>query len=119
MYKIKFYPTKRGRYLVRAFVEQLNNKKAQAKIYSRLKLLEEEGRRLGRPYVAKVRGEIDELRIKTIVGNIRILFFFFGRNIVMLHSIKKKTWKLREREIKTAENRMNDFIARYERGEFK
>lgn len=119
-YKVIFYFTSKGKRPVLDFIEQLDVKKSQPKIYALLKLLEEQGHRLGRPYVGHVRGKIKELRTKTSEGDIRIFFFFFlRRNIIMLHLIKKKTQKLPKQDIKTAEQRMRDFIVRYERGEFK
>lgn len=119
-YKTLFYWTSKGRQPALDFIESLDKKKSQPKVYARLTLLQERGHRLGFPHVGHVRGKIKELRTKTIEGNIRILFFFFpGKNIIMLHGVKKKRGKLQEQDIKTAEKRMDDFILRYERGELK
>ena len=119
MYKLIFYRTPRGKFPVIDFIEQLD-KKSQAKIYSYLTLLKEEGHLLSRPYADKASGKIRYLRPKTKASNIRIFYFFFLKNdIIILHSFKKKTQRLPEREIKMAEQRMEDFIVRYKRGEFK
>lgn len=118
MYKVKFYPNKRGDYPVRDFIEQLD-KKSQAKVYSHITLLQEKGYRLGYPYAGKVTGKIHYLRPRTIIGYVRVFYFFFRKDAILLHSFKKKTPKIPNREIKTAEDRMEDFIVRYERGEFK
>jgi len=118
MYKVKFYRTQRGKYPVVDFIEELD-KKSQAKIYRYLTLLQEQGPDLPRPYADQVKGKIRELRVKTFQGNIRIFYFFFlGDDIVMLHAFKKKTQKLAEREIKKAQQNMSVFLLRHERGEF-
>lgn len=119
MYKIKFYPTHRGDYPIRDFIEQLD-KKSRAKIWRHIALLEEHGPNLLRPYADYVRGKIRELRIKIQAGNVRILYFFFLKgNIVLLHACKKKTPELPEGEIEQAKRNMEDFILRYQQGEFE
>jgi len=119
MYIVKFYRTPRGECPVIDFIEELD-KKTRAKIYRYLALLQEYGPNLPRPYADHVKGKIKELRVKTSVGGIRILYFFFIRhNVIMLHAFKKKTQKLPEREIRKAERNMDDFVVRYERDEFR
>jgi len=118
MPKVKYYQNRRGDYPVRDFIEQLDTE-SQGKAYGYITLLQEEGHRLGRPYVGKATGEIWYLRPKTKAGHIRIFYFFFKRHPILLHSFKKKTQKIPKREIKTAEDRIEDFRLRYERGELK
>jgi len=119
MYKIKFYPTQKGDYPVKDFIQELD-KKSRAKIWRYIALLEEHGPNLLRPYADHVRGKIKELRIKIPAGNVRIFYFFFLEgNIVLLHVFKKKTAELPEREIEQAEKNMEDFILRYRQGEFE
>ena len=119
MYKIKFYSTRRGDYLVKDFI-QLMDKKSRAKIWSYIALLEKEGPNLPRPYADPVKGKIRELRIRIRAGNVRIFYFFFPeRKIILLHAFKKKTQELPKKEIEQAKKNMEDFILRYRQGEFE
>lgn len=119
MYKVKFYPTRRGDYPVRDFIQKMD-KKSRAKIWRHIALLEEYGPSLLRPYADYVRGKIRELRIKVYSGNVRVFYFFFLEgDIILLHVFKKKTSGLPEREIEQAKKNMEDFIPRYQQGEFE
>ena len=119
MYKIKFYPTRRGDCLVKDFIQQMD-KKSRAKIWRYIALLAEHGPNLLRPYADSVIGKIKELRIRLRAGNVRIFYFFFPeRKIILLHAFKKKTQELPEKEIEQAKKNMEDFILRYRQGEFK
>jgi phage-related protein len=96
------------------------DKKSQAKIYRYLMLLQDNGHDLPLPYADHVQGKIRELRVVTQAGNVRIFYFFFISNdIILLHAFKKKTQELPIREIEKAERNMNDFTVRYGRSEFK
>jgi len=117
MDEVKFYPSKRGEYPVKDFIEKLDLK-SQAKVYSYLTLLKEQGSRLGGPYADKLKGQMRYLRIRTTAGYIRIFYFSPGRNAVLLHAFKKKTPKMPKKEIEIAEKRILDFITRNKRGEF-
>ena len=89
------------------------DKKTQAKAYARLTILEEQGPDLKRPYADIVQDKIRELRIQFSKTNVRILYFFFHKNkIILLHAFKKKDWAVHPQEIETARERMNDWIAR-------
>lgn len=119
MYKIKFYPTCRGDYPVKDFIQQ-QDKKSRAKVWRYIALLEKHGPNLLRPYADHVRDKIRELRIRVQAGNVRILYFFFLEgNIILLHACKKKTQELPEKEIEQAKKNMDDFVLRYHQGEFE
>ncbi len=118
MYKAKFYEDHRGCYPVKDFIFSLE-KKSRAKIWRYIELLEQHGPNLLRPYADIVKDKIRELRILTQEGNVRILYFFFiEQNIILLHAVKKKTYELPEGDIEHAKKNMLDFIARYKQGEF-
>ncbi len=110
MYKVIFYLTSRNSSPVEDFIEALD-KKSQAKVYRHIELLEKEGPNLVRPYADVVRGKIRELRVSFSSTHVRIFYFFFLRNnIVLLHVFKKKTQRLPEKEIVQAEKNMANWI---------
>lgn len=112
-YKILFYTTDRGDSPVDEFLDSLA-RPMKAKVEAYMALLQEKGSNLHRPYADHVRGKIRELR----PGKVRILYCFFLKNyILLLLAIKKKTFRLLNRDIEQAERNMNDYIARYEGGE--
>ena len=54
------------------------------------------------------------MRIHHSSNQYRILYFFYVRKrIVLVHAFAKKTQELKEREIETAERRMDDWIRRH------
>ncbi len=118
MYRINFYQTRRGDYPVKDFIQDMD-KKSRAKIWRYIDLLERQGPNLLRPYADQVREKIRELRIRIISGNVRIFYFFLGKNIILLHVLKKKTQELPEAEIEQAKKNMKDFISRHKQGEFE
>lgn len=112
-YKAVFYTTRRGDSPVKEFIESLD-KKSRVKINAYIKLLQEAGPNLKRPYADQVRGKIRELR----PGKHRVLYFFFLRDlIVLVHALKKKAFRLKRRDIDQAERNMADYITRYQKGE--
>jgi len=84
--------------------------KVQDKIYVRLERLEEMGHELRRPEADYLRDDIYELRIKAQSVNYRILYFFQGRQLVILsHGFSKQQAKVPEQEMKLAIRRRTDF----------
>lgn len=83
-------------------------KKHRAKALAIVKKLEERGPDLPFPYSSKVRGKIFELRTQHGKDRIRILNFGDTRRwFILLHGLIKRTNKLDEGDIQTAERRMN------------
>jgi phage-related protein len=117
-YEVVFYRTARGESPVERFVGSLP-RSAQQKLAAMLILLAEEGPRLGRPYAAHVRGPLRELRVQFARHETRILHFLVReRQVVLLHAFAKKTQRLQERELATAEARMKDLMRRLGQREF-
>jgi phage-related protein len=109
---VEYYQDERGRYPVREFLDTLPESD-QARILQTARLLEEFGLQLGAPYVKAVRRKLWELRVRAGRARYRILYFaFVGQRFILLHGFVKKTAKIPRREIKIAEQRMADFIAR-------
>jgi len=117
MPKAIFYKTKSGKSPVEEFLLELDTK-TRAKIFRAIIRLEELGFRLIRPEAAKIKDKLYELRVEYSPNNFRIIYFFYNGNYVILtHAFKKKSQKLKPDDIKTAEDRMNDFEERIKRGE--
>ena len=113
MYRVLFYYDEKNYQPVRSFLESLAPK-SQQKAAAWIGLLEEQGPFLRRPYADKVAEKLYELRIRFSADNIRIIYFFYGRDkIVLLHAFRKKTKALPANEILIAENRMNHWLKRF------
>lgn len=118
-YRIAFYRDERGQEPVRDFIDALSSK-TQQKILAWINKLQEEGPFLRRPYADKVKDKLYELRIRFSSDSIRILYFFYLRDkIVLLHGFRKKDWKIHRSDMELAERRMDRFIRQYEEGKFK
>ena len=119
MYEIVFYTTARGDSPVEEFVNAMPGKE-QRKVAGFLELLAQEGPQLRRPYADHVKGDLRELRMQFGRNEYRIFHFFIQeQRVVLVHAFAKKTQKLPEREIETAEERMKDFKKRMQSGELE
>jgi phage-related protein len=117
-WEIEFYKTESGRCPVQEFIDSLS-KKARAKVFRDIDLLEEFGLELRAPFVRNITGvpKLKELRTKFGADNYRIFYFAFtGRKFILLHGFIKKTRQTPQREIQIAVNRMNDYTARHKGG---
>lgn len=112
-YEVIFYETPSGHVPVDDFLDSLQIK-VRAKVEKWIEKLELHGPNLPRPYADIVVGKIRELRIVFGSNQYRILYFFFGKIIVLTHGFPKKTDKVPPLEIKRAENYMTDFLNRYQ-----
>lgn len=111
-WSVEYYRDSQGKQPVSDFIHSLSVE-AQAKVYRTMELLKEYGVLLKEPYTKQIRGKIRELRITDNRGAVRILYFTVtGKRLILLHGFIKKTDKTPEREIETAEKRMNDFMER-------
>ncbi len=112
MYKILYYQNERGDHPVDEFLLKLDLK-TRAKVIRHVNYLAEHGPHLVRPYADIVRGKIRELRIKFSHNNVRILYFFFiEQEIILLHVFLKKSQGLNTWDIEMAERRMMSWINR-------
>lgn len=117
MYKVIFYKTTRNEEPVARYLKTLDIK-VRVKFYKLLKLLENLGPNLKRPYADLLKNKIYELRIKHGSNQYRTLYFFFERDyIVMTHGFTKKTDQVPEVEIKRAEAYRQDFGKQIAKGE--
>jgi len=89
----------------------------RAKALAIIRILEEHGPNLPFPYSSQVRGRLRELRTQFGRTKIRILYFADTRRVfVLLHGVLKRTERLDESDIRTAEKRMRQHLGRFERG---
>ena len=115
MYKVIFYEDKSGRSPTDEFLDDIQPK-VRAKVEKWLEKLEEEGPNLPRPYADVVKGKIRELRIHFSSNYYRLLYFFFGKKIIITHVFLKKTDKIPAGEIDRSERMMQDYLQRHEGG---
>jgi len=111
-YTCIFYETVHGNTPVEDFIEGLDEK-TQNKFIFKKELLEQFGTKLGYPHTKNLKNELFELRLKSIKGQIRIIFFFYLNNfIILVHGFIKKTQKISKKEILTSKKRRDDFLKR-------
>ena len=119
MHRIVFYKTPRGDSPFETFLEG-HNDKVRAKFSKLLKVLEEHGPDLKRPYADILRDGIRELRVGLDGNAYRALYFFFvGDFIVITHAFMKKADRVPPEEIDRALRCKSDFENRLRRGEFE
>ncbi len=116
VHKVEFYKTPDGEQPIDNFLDSLNGKMA-AKIVGLLKILEEKGTELRKPYTKYLKDGIFELRCKFGTDITRVLFFFYeDGKIVVTNGFVKKSQKTPKGEIVLAKRRRLDWINRYETG---
>lgn len=102
MVRIVFYMEGNGRAPVKDWLFALDHR-AQDKCMAKLLRLREEGHKLRRPEADLLGDGIHELRIVCAGNQYRILYFFHGREAVVLaHALIKKVRKVPRQEIETA-----------------
>ena len=113
MYQTLYYKTTRGDCPFQTFLDGTTDR-VRSKFFKLLKLLEEHGPNLKRPYADALRDGIRELRVGLGGDQYRALYFFVsGRTIVITHGIIKKTDAVPAGELQRAINYKNDFFARW------
>ena len=116
---VAFYIKKDGSKPVEEYIDKLSSGE-QAKTLAFIENLEEKGPDLHRPYADLLEDGIHELRIKLTGDQVRILYFFCYKNIMILtNAFEKHTDKVPESEIKTAKKNRDDFLARYTEQEIR
>ena len=113
IYNCYYFQTQSGRCPVEEFVDSLSES-ALRQYFSKINLLEAFGRALPMPHAKKIENKekIYELRFNDRAGIVRILYFFFdGNNIILTNAFAKKTQKTPRREIETAIKRKRLFLA--------
>jgi phage-related protein len=113
MREIKFYKTKSGSSPIEEFLDSLGPKQAK-KVTWVLKLIEEFDV-VPKQYFKKLSGTDDIWEVRVIESGeaFRLLGFWDGfKFIVLVHALKKKSQKLKRRDITLAEMRKKDYLER-------
>lgn len=112
-WKIELYENSKGEKLVEEFFDSLD-KKANLKIVHAFELLKAFGLEGGYPHIKKLTGtNLWEYRILGS-DSIRILYVSMrGRTFLILHGFKKKKQKTPSKEIKIAQERLQEYILRH------
>jgi phage-related protein len=114
-WQIELFELPNGRCPVKEFLETLNPKSDLPYIYNAFKQLEEHGYKLDRPLSGFLEDGIYELRVKTINGQFRFLYFFFHRDtIVVTNGLHKKSQKVPVDAIKKAKEYRAVYLQRNE-----
>ena len=112
MFALIFYKTLAGKCPVTDFIDSLP-KNLQAKAIRDIDILAERGNGLREPYSKHLREGLFELRIQASGDAVRIFYFFFtGETIVLVDGFVKKTQKTPPREIEKALRYKTDYERR-------
>lgn len=110
--ELSFYQTDNNRTPFYDFLSSLDNRKAKEKILRSLSLIKEDKSLLKEPLSKHLKDGIFELRIWISNLNIRILYFYFEKELVITNAFLKKTNKTPMKEINKAKRYRQDYINR-------
>lgn len=111
-FEVEFFTTSSGRTPVETFLNTLDSK-MRAKAISAIQLLNEYGNELREPNSKYIGDGIFELRVKHSNNQVRILYFFFvGQKIILTNGFIKKTNKTPTGEISTAKKYRDEYFRR-------
>lgn len=110
-YKARFYRDVRGRSGVLEYYRGMP-KKHRAKAAKWIKLLEDEGPNLPRPYADVVSSPVRELRPKIAGLQHRFLYVIHGKTLLFTNGFLKKSDQVPLNEIEKAKRRYADWLKR-------
>ncbi len=113
--KCVYYQTDAGRIPVKEFIDALHER-TQHKYFEVVRLLGDYGKSLPEPHAKDLGEEIYELRFIGIEGKVRILYFFYHENkVVLTNGFVKKKSRTPENEIEKAKQRRKIYVERQAR----
>jgi len=116
-FTVEFYEMEDGRQPAREFLLSLD-KKMRAKLLHRIVLLRDNGTALREPYSKPIGDGIFELRTVFSSNIIRVLYFFYrGQTIILTNGFIKKTQKTPPGEIDRAKKYRADYLHRKEKAD--
>ena len=111
-YKAYYFRLSNRRTPVKDFIVSLDIT-TQRKFFYKIELLKSFGKRLPEPHAKHLEGGIYELRFRGTDDVVRVLYFFFaGNKIILTNAFKKKTKKIPKKEIKLAKQRRDTYIGK-------
>lgn len=112
-FTIESFKSNSGKDYVAEFLDSLDEM-SRASVDTDLLELERLGTRAREPLSKPLGKGLFELRSKTPMGNVRILYFFLkGRIILLTNGFVKKTWAVPQDEIDIARRRMKEYTQRF------
>ena len=118
-WQLLYYVKQDGSKPVEEYIRKLSVNE-RAKTLAFIENLREKGPNLHRPYADLLEDGIHELRVKLTGDQVRILYFFCYKNIIILTNVfEKHTDKVPKSEIKTAKKNRDDFLDRYTEQEIR
>lgn len=112
-FTIESFRSNSGKDYVAEFLDSLDEM-SRASVDTDLSELERLGTRAREPLSKPLGKGLFELRSKTPMGNVRILYFFLkGRIILLTNGFVKKTWAVPQDEIDIARRRMKEYTQRF------
>lgn len=112
---VEFYVKSDGSKPVADFLDSLPDKLA-AKTARSIKVFEDKGFMLKKPYLEKIDGDIWELRTIQSTNITRVMFFFFdGEKAILTNGFVKKTDKTPSNEIQKAKEYRKDYYRRFKK----
>jgi len=118
-WNVAYYIEADGTKPVEEYIRKLSVNE-RAKTLALIDKLEEKGPDLYRPYADLLEDGIHELRIKLTGTQVRILYFFCYKDIMVLTNVfDKHTDKVPKSELKLAKRNRDDFLMRFTEQEIR
>ena len=113
-WKLLFYRSIDGKCPIDKFLSGLKDRE-RAKAVAWIGLLQQHGINLHRPFAVVLEDGIHELRMKITGDQVRVLYFFCYKDVIVLTPVfNKTTGKVLMREIALAKMCRQDFLKRYD-----
>lgn len=110
-FKVNYFKTKSGKSPISKYLDDIDNKKERAEVFSVLRGIQEFGFDAIGVDFRQIDRKLWELKIKTHGNQHRIFYVMLTRiEIVLLHAYLKKTPKAPESEIETARQRYKQLL---------
>ena len=118
-WQLLYYVKQDGTKPVEEYIKKLSVNE-RAKILAIIDHLKEKGPDLHRPYADLLEDGIHELRVKLTGDQVRILYFFCYKDIIILTNVFEKHMdKVPKSEIRTAKKNRDDLLNRYTEQEIR
>jgi phage-related protein len=118
-WNLLYYIKQDGTKPVEEYIRKLSVNE-RAKTFAFIEHLKEKGPDLHRPYADILEDGIHELRVKLTGEQVRVLYFFCYKDIIVLtNAFEKHTDEVPKPEINRAKKSRNDFLGRYTEQEIR